>query len=73
MAIINEDTLKKKIDTLLQENQMVPLDQDSTDSFQKHIKKKSVNANDKREHHTVRYPLLVLFLSYPHTEKTNIG
>ena len=40
MAIINEDTLKKKIDTLLQENQMVPLDQDSTDSFQKHIKKK---------------------------------
>jgi hypothetical protein len=37
--MVHKDTLQQKIDTFAQENQITPLDKNSTDYFQKHIKK----------------------------------
>ena len=37
MYIVHKDTLKHKIDIFIQENQIIVLDKDPTDYFQKHI------------------------------------
>ena len=37
MLIIHKDTLKQKIDTFIQENQIIQLNKDPTGSFQGHI------------------------------------
>ena len=36
VVIIHKDTLKQKTDTFIQENQIIPLNKDPKDSFQKH-------------------------------------
>ena len=37
MVIIHEDTLKRKFGIFIQENQIIHLNKDPTESFQKHI------------------------------------
>jgi len=37
MVIIHKDIPKHKIDIFIKENQIIPLDTDPTESFQKHI------------------------------------
>ena len=44
MVIIHKETLKQKIDTFIQENQIIQLNKDPTESFQKKSKKQYTNA-----------------------------
>jgi hypothetical protein len=37
MVIIHKDTLKQKCDIFIQENRIIHLNKDPTESFQKHI------------------------------------
>ena len=53
MVIIHKDILKQKSDTFIQENQIIPLDKDPTESFQKHIQQTIHQCNiiiDKNQH-----------------------
>jgi hypothetical protein len=40
MVIIHKDTIKQKIDNFIQENQVIQLSKDVTESFQKQIQQK---------------------------------
>ena len=40
MVIIHKNTLKQKIDTFVQENQIIQVNKDPTESFQKQIQQK---------------------------------
>ena len=61
MVTVHKDTLKQKVDTLIQENQIITLDKNSTDSFQKHIQETIHKCNkiiDKKQHkHQVQIKL----------------
>jgi len=43
MVIIHKDTFKEKIDTFIQENQIIQLSKDPTESFQEQIQQKYTN------------------------------
>jgi len=45
MVIIRKDTLKNNIDTFIQENQIIHLDKDPTEFFQKHIQQTTHKCN----------------------------
>jgi len=49
MVIIHKETLKQKIYTFIQENQIIPLDKDLTYSFQKHIQQTIHKCNTIKE------------------------
>jgi hypothetical protein len=58
MVIIHKDTLKNKIDSFIEENQIIPLDKDRTESFQKHIQqtihKCNIIIDKKQQKHLIQ-------------------
>jgi len=77
IVIINENTLEKKIDDFIQENNIKQLNKDPTDMYQKQIQQALQNCNalmDKRSHRylvNIKPTAPKLNISYIKTHKVN--
>ena len=65
MVIIHKDTLKQNIDTFIQENQIMQLNKDPTESFQKQIQQTIHKCNSNRQK-----PTKILNTNKTHGTKT---